>query len=73
MVPDTDYVASVSIDGGTNYDAGSIEELGTVGALTICRAAAINVSARSGTSFRWKIETHNNKNCKIHDIAASAY
>jgi len=73
MTPNTDYVASVSIDGGTNYDTGSIEELGTVGALTICRAASNNVSARTGTSFRWKIETHNNKNCKLHDIAARVY
>jgi len=73
MTPDTDFAASVSIDGGSTYDAGSIEELGTVGTLTVCRATAINVSARSGTSFRWKIETFNNKNCKIHDIAARAY
>ncbi len=73
MTPDTDFAAAVSIDGGTNFDAGSIEELGTVGALTICRAAAINVAARDGTSLRWRITTHNNKCCKIHDIAARAY
>jgi hypothetical protein len=73
MTPGTDYAASVSIDGGSNFDAGSIEELGTVGALTVCRAASIDVSARSGTSLRWKIETFNNKNCKIHDMAARAY
>ncbi|MGE0604837.1 MAG: DUF2793 domain-containing protein [Xanthobacteraceae bacterium] len=73
MTPDTDYVVSVSIDGGANFDAGSIEELGTAGSLTVCRAASIDVSARSGTSLCWKIETHNNKSCKIHDLAARAY
>lgn len=73
MTPDTDYVVSVSIDSGANFDAGSIEELGTAGSLTVCRAASIDVSARSGTSLCWKIETHNNKSCKIHDLAARAY
>ncbi|MBX3514759.1 MAG: hypothetical protein KF750_14335 [Xanthobacteraceae bacterium] len=73
MTPNTDYVFSVSIDGGSNYDAGTIDEIGTVGGLTVCQVIGIDVSARTGTSLRWKLATPNADSCKLHEIMVRGY
>ncbi|MCW5678461.1 MAG: hypothetical protein KIT65_11005 [Xanthobacteraceae bacterium] len=73
MTPNTDYIFSVSIDGGSNYDAGTIDEIGTVGGLTVCQVIGIDVSARTGTSLRWKLETPNADACKLHEVMVRGY
>ena len=73
MTPNTDYVFSVSIDGGSNYDTGTIDEIGTVGGLTVCQVVGIDVSARTGTSLRWKLATPNSDTCKLHEIMVRGY
>lgn len=67
MTPNTDYIFSASIDGGSNYNAGTIDEIGTVGGKTFCQVLGIDVSARTGTSGVWKIETVS-RACKIHSV-----
>lgn len=69
----TDYKAYVSIDNGANYDEVTLSEVETQGDYTVFRAVAFDVAARTGTSLRWKITTHNNKNVKFPSIAVRAY
>ena len=63
----TDLVASVSRDGGTSYTAVTLASQGTTGGHTILTANNVDISGQpSGTNMKYKVETLNNKDLKLH-------
>ncbi len=71
--PDTDIKAWVSRDGGTTFtqlplvDEGDYET-----GKRILSSEAVNLGAQpAGSSMKWKVTTHNNKNLKLHGVAVN--
>ena len=57
-VVNTDLIASVSRDGGTNYTAVTLASQGTTGGHTILTANDVDISGQpAGTSMVWKVAT----------------
>jgi hypothetical protein len=64
-----DILAYVSIDNGVNYDQITLSNEGSWSANAKILSGIVDVSARSGTSIKWKIITANHKSFKIHGIS----
>jgi len=62
----TDFTAEVSIDGGTTFDAVTLSDLGEFSTGVNILAGTVNVSARTGTSLKYRLTTLNIKEQKIH-------
>ena len=69
----TDLKAYISRDGGATYTQHTLVDEGFYGTgQRILSSDAIDISGQpSGTSMKWKIETLNNKDLKLHAIGAS--
>ena len=68
----TDLVASVSRDGGSNFTAATLVDEGYVTGASGQRvyAALVTVSGQpSGTSMRWKLTTANTKKIDLHGVS----
>ena len=65
----TDIKAYVSRDGGTTYTLGTLVEKATLGDARLLVASDIDISGQpSGTSMKWKVQTFNNKEQRIHGV-----
>jgi len=66
----TDLKAYVSRDGGTTYTQHTLVDEGDYDtSKRILSTEAIDISGQpSGTSMKWKVETLNNKNLKLHAV-----
>ncbi len=64
----TDIKAWVSIDGGSNYDQVTLSDEGNWASGKRVLSGIVDVTARTGTSIKWKVTTHNNKNLKLHAV-----
>ena len=69
----TDLIASVSRDGGTNYTAVTLAAQGTTGGHTILTANNVDISGQpAGTSMVWKVATTSqsvSKQTRIHGVS----
>ena len=69
----TDLIASVSRDGGTNYTAVTLASQGTTGGHTILTANNVDISGQpAGTSMVWKVATTSqsvSKQTRIHGVS----
>ena len=66
----TDFRAYASIDGGTSWAEASLTTVGNFGSTDKLIRAEADVSAQTGTSFKWKITTHNAKSQRIKQVTA---
>lgn len=67
----TDIKAYVSIDGGSNYDQVTLTDEGDYDSGKRILTGIVDVSARTGTSVKWKVTTHNSKNLKLHAVGGT--
>ena len=63
----TDLKAWVSIDNGSTWDQATLAEVATLDTGRIL-TGTVDVSARTGTTMIWKIETLNSKEIKVHGV-----
>jgi hypothetical protein len=64
----TDFKVWASIDGGTTFAEATLTTVGTFGADDKLIRGDADVSAQTGTSFKWKITTLNNKSQRIKQV-----
>lgn len=67
----TDIKAYVSIDGGSNYDQVTLTDEGDYDSGKRILTGIVDVSARTGTSVKWKVTTHNSKGLKLHAVGGT--
>jgi len=67
----TDIKAYISIDGGSNYDQVTLADEGDYDSGKRILTGIKDVSARTGTSVKWKVETLNNKDLKLHAVGGT--
>lgn len=67
----TDIKAWVSIDNGSNYDQITLADEGDWETGKRILSGIVDVSARTGTSIKYKVTTHNGKELKLHGTACS--
>jgi hypothetical protein len=65
-----DFKVFTSIDGGTTWTEASLTAVGNFGSTDKLIRAEADVSGQSGTSFKWKITTHNAKSQRIKQVTA---
>ena len=68
-----DLIVKASIDGGSTFATGTIEDVGTAGVYTVFRVIGIDVSSQTGTSLVGRIETANGKNIEINATFMRGY
>lgn len=73
VVNGTDRKIYASIDDGATWaEAGTYTVVGTWGATDRLIRADVNVSAQTGTSLKWKLETLNNKEQQVKQVTGFA-
>lgn len=63
----TDLVAYVSADGGTNWDQVTLSDVGNVSSTVRKLEGEVTIS-NSGTNIRYNLTTHNTKELKLHGV-----
>lgn len=65
----TDLKAYVSRDGGTTYTQTTLSDEGDYASSKRILTGSVDISGQpAGTSMKWKVTTHNNKNLKLHGV-----
>jgi len=67
----TDLKALVSIDNGANYDQITLTDEGDWATGKRILSGVVDVSARTGTTIKYKLTSHNGKELKIHGTAVA--
>ena len=68
----TDFKLYVSRDGGTNWSQITLADEGDYATGKQIWSGEVDVSGQpSGTSVKYKITTHNTKQCRVHGISLS--
>jgi hypothetical protein len=67
----TDFEVFASIDNGTTFtEAATYTTVGAFGANDTLVRCDVDVSAQTGTSFKWKITTTNTKGVRVKQVTA---
>ena len=70
ITENTDLKAYISRDNGTTYTQVTLVDEGGYDSSRRILAGTVDISAQpSGTSMKYKITTHNNKNLKLHGVS----
>jgi len=64
----TDFKAYISLDSGSNWEEVALSEEGNFSSSIRVLMGNVNMTDRDDKTMKWKITTHNSKNCKIHGI-----
>lgn len=66
----TDLIAEVSRDGGSNWTAGTLTQIGTIGALRVVETGATSLTGQpSGSSVVARVKSFNDKQMRLHGLA----
>ena len=72
IILDTDLILKISRDSGTTYSTAILENVGEYESGKNILTASVDISGQpAGTNIKYKLETANNKNIRIHGTGMS--